>query len=527
MTLDFSSDFISTAFPGYLMRNKLVPPSASIVVTDLMRTLFTRVGKFCGIRVTLDGNTATVKDVVDDASSSTVTAPSLDSVDDASSHITRHYISLEGPPGTGKTTTAYWLYHQLLHFKIATICFPAHLGAEQLSKIKGQCTTLRANPPKGVVFICDMTSIYTLSSAMIKNWDGVLQEIVKFDKTTTVMILSLSSAFHISRKYGTREIQSFLSHLYYGCSPIHFTRQEDDIMRSIYKQIKSTSSDDPVVEAKGIPLVLTTQISLVQLLKDELKAMFKSIKSDVIDYDKNRNLLLALRYCQPISVFDLHKDDVEELVPVLANLVYIEDDIPKFHVDGIENDLIDALLREIPREASLDEESVVGFIFERIICELFTDCTVQIDGENTFTLHLVPSVPRLEPGNTVLGKDVLWRLPKQTAGIDYVSVVEVNGSEVLVMIQVSVQKNNQKDKVEKVLNVTRTPWQRNENVSPPDKKYYIYVNPHITNGDFEALAQYFNAAKKNKDWKYGQVASESYNRMKSLYNQASKSAIKY
>lgn len=139
----------------------------------------------------------------------------------------KYFIALEGPPGTGKTTTAIWLYCQIRR-NVKAICIPSLLTTETLQEVKG---ILQKIPEEEIVYLfADFHDINLFSSTNWSCWASL------FTRDKAVMVWGLSSGFHLARVLGSRQVQSFLSSLYAGFSKYIIHKQEDEVMLKIGKE---------------------------------------------------------------------------------------------------------------------------------------------------------------------------------------------------------------------------------------------------------------------------------------------------
>ena len=468
-------------FRKYIIRNVQAPASAKIVATDKMIELL----RVC-------------KELV-------------------SQNSTRELIILEGPPGTGKTTSAVWLYHQLLSRKIPVVCFPCAPTPKNLEDFKEFMQQQDGSLQK-LVLISNLFNMYDLTTDNIYNWQMLFGQCGRIN--TLIIVLSLSSAFHITFKYGKRGIKSFLVDLCIKSRiKLHYEHLDNNTMKNIFLQIRSVEpSVEELTYACGIPLVvLAGPGSIEQLVETEWTALFNCLRIDEINNKKNQKLLLALRYKLPIEMFGLDIEEANDLLPVIGNLVYIESNIPTFYIN-VSNDIIDGIIREISRNEygeNLDEEAVVGYTFERVASKLFaSQFSIFINNKDYQLGPFTIARSRITQNSFQLGENILWQTIKSYKAVDHIAITTVAGIETVLMVQTSVQKEHHKKKVEKANLVASIPWIKDASSNPPQQIIFLYINPYNSINDYYNLKEKAIRYRQDKDiWKYAQVSLESMDRV--------------
>ena len=101
---------------------------------------------------------------------------------------------------------------------------------------------------------------------------------------------------------------------------------------------------------------------------------------------------------------------------------------------------------------STDEASAIGFLYESAILNHLSGAYQKCSKNHQISVFSLPvlvrSPSRFAPEAEVeLSKNMLWATPKQERAIDAVTLCE----NVLVLIQVSIQKTHHKQKLEKLI----------------------------------------------------------------------------
>ena len=280
---------------------------------------------------------------------------------------------------------------------------------------------------------------------------------------------------------------------------LHSNLTEDD-----RKYILSTSECIPGLLT--IPYSSKTQYkqAVESEITHEWSTFIQLLEKGELQYDDILKLLVCYLHDLPITVFDLDKDEQDELLPVKSFLVEIDQDMkPKLNIKlsqkSTEN--IIKLLRKSKMTLLSDEKSVLGYIFEGAVGTLLCDLDIDVKSLDTDTAvcsHKIQirSISECRYSNSSeVSTSLLWKTELGGISTDYFSLVNVpNIGTYLLLIQTSTISRDHKQKIETVVKVPELLLNASasENEQPPRNVIYVYVNPFYNENLLEVASIMYN-----------------------------------
>lgn len=409
------SELEKTAFKEFLIRNRRLKDSF-VVVTPLMVDLFQK----------------------------------LQESTDVESYI------LMGPKGTGKTTSLYWLYHQLQHISYR----PLPILAKQLENTHYFKTIAAACKTAGCLLV-ELLHIY-------KSGLPQLTELI-VDNPEKKVVFAASSSLQGMEVLGYREQSCIMNSLLMGCIKIYTKPFNDAFARKFMLEcyghmdiVKSGESLSQLIKKSCyIPGIMSMSFqsfedmekNVTNFIMDEWETIFEHIANDKLRTEQNMKLWIAVYHQLPISIVKLSRDEAEELLPIKCFLIYINENmVPVFYVQLAQTVLSNMMsnLKFLPGVRS-DEPTVLGFCFEGAVSVVLQNIRVNLkiihrlanvqvpNEEDEFILNHTISPIRYDVQTTrQVSKSLLCRTAKLTSAVDYFSIVDVqNIGLCLLVIQIS------------------------------------------------------------------------------------------
>lgn len=426
-------------------------------------------------------------------------------------------ICIVGPPGTGKTTTLFWLYQQLKR----NTCY--HTRA---LPVKGS-SSLSISFPEGKRLIL-LTDLYDPSTISTDDIQAFIELMLRH--SGLISIFSLSSLFQVYRKLNAKKCSAwtklFTTSICFKTKPFTPAETEQYLMGlDLNAMVERKDS------ARNIPKLLSFVLeddyedSIVIERDNETNALMEELdaRGTRVNWEAELKLIMAVTEDLPISAFGLSRMTAESLYLCMSFLVYIgHDDRPEsiFHMDpNFSSQFVSNMWAMGCKYVQSDSNTVIGLHFESCISKcILPDLHVTIKklhaSEDIIaaTFTFTPLSVRAESIEMVYAersKNVLWQMPQYNKSFDYAGYAHLNELGLcLVVIQVSIQKEGTKTKIAKSMHVADVLTKDVEGV------VLIYINPLHTN--FEELFCYAKEAtsgagvrEKFNKWYYGQPSDYS------------------
>ena len=238
------------------------------------------------------------------------------------------------------------------------------------------------------------------------------------------------------------------------------------------------------------------------IISDKLHPWWCEIYESLIPGDhrlsNTRSLFLALYFQRPITEFNLNRDSVRNLLPVLCRIIYLDStDTPQLYLKMLPH-IIEESISSLSAKlgAKSDESSAIGFSYElsvlSFVSETALDTRTSESGSSveTFDLpKLAVSPKRFDPAltNNTSPVGLIQMTPKRTQAID--AFVKLSDDSI-VLIQVSTRTSKH---TEIVQSVCSTPTFIREMFEDDMSIYYLYINPNCVEPIDDLKCHFFNA----------------------------------
>jgi hypothetical protein len=506
---DSNDKLLSATFSKFVSENRSIASSDSnIIMTDLMAKLYEEATKWSEMSYTLVS-----------------------------------CFSIEGPPGAGKTTAVYWLYHQFRNDKQHVMSIPVPLNDEHFTIAVD--TLNNFSNPKVLFLFSDFRYYEEMQWHSFDNFFRFLR--TKPPSGCKVcFIFSLSSAFKMQPVFIRN---SSLRTLLQARKRFMFKAMPYDDLLSVAKQSRITLDRERYDMVGGMPRFLLLlnacnddKHALEEKAMMEWQRVIKYIERSCFFKEDHRCLFIALKHRMSLKLFEGLHTTCEHLVPVMANLVTIDKEfVPHLIINRPEN-LLDRVIKLFqPYWAVDNEERVIGYIFKRLGMYMFSDlyienCLIGSDPSSAQEVHIemTPSDIRVDYSFFEIGRGVIYRTQKSAAfGIDGVGILQIDQCDTLLIVRMSVQQSNHKEKVGKILIVDENVYKlrADSETEPPQHVLYLYVNPYCPpcGANYSAMFAYFTslyskretgsgATQLMKKRSYAQVSSQSLSKVLTCYH---------
>ena len=401
-------------------------------------------------------------------------------------------ILIVGPPSSGKSTTALWLYRQLLHNnqKVKAILFS---GASRQVQVE-----------QNLIVICDCNLLKTCRLDDLKD---LLRLKVKLSTKGGVLVIAASALLEVLT-FENSALSSLIRNITSGMERVSTSGFDEDQAKRFITRISPRTTDDAVVEkliqdsckVPGLLRDCIIQQDNVVAVRDHLTQHLCEILPHVPEYQYRATLrlLTCVLHGLPLSSFEL-EDRASQLCLVKGNFVVMNGNLPpQLYVSAPRSMVMDIIVtfnQHYKRVFATDEESVLGYLFEGVISNSLQNIELMIQkiGETeriTVRLNLQFSPARIPQGIKFIGSDVLWQTQKHCFGVDFVAIAArvLEEEDALLLFQISTKKTNHKPKCEPLIPSQVLTLATSEGETSPNTIMYLYINPF-----FPAEEEYENA----------------------------------
>ena len=455
LTSDLTPDF--RAFDHHISFNQSLKRGATVVVSDMMKTLY--------------------KETISEGSFAKL---------------------LVGPHGVGKTTTLFWLCHQLA--EKGAIALPINIDV--INKFIGA-------PPK--ILLVDLNEINSIPLPAIPDIVALRRLKMEVIASNGKVIFAASSSYSASASYSVDNRKaSAIRNLYLSFKKITINiapSTAELVVKQLFPDILDADKANLLDRTNCLPGLITLYTANEGYEKDIsqhiLSWWWKEYKAFTSNQCINtRKLFLALYYNRSILAVALTIDDVSILPPMLCNLMFLDENlVPQMYLklknSSIEH-IIKTLTVEVCKSAISDEEASVGFCFELPAFNALSRTTLEIVDKSSKYFNL--SLPdlyvmpvRYDKDNTTnIQSSALYQMPLQSHGIDgfFKLDSDVFGNtctSILVLLQISVKQDGHNQKVQSVALV---PLMMYDMIKEVKHVVYLYVNPKVSSNVVD-LSEYF------------------------------------
>ena len=426
-------------------------------------------------------------------------------------------ILIVGPPLSGKSTTAFWLYYQLKHKKINVAAIPfVGAGAGTVEIVDN------------LVVICDCNLVSTIKLDDLK---ALLQLKIELSRKGGLLVIAASALLEVLTFTNTKEssvIKYIVKNMERASTSVFNTDQAKKFIQSIAPHADDEMVKQLITDTCKVPgllqecIVQRDNTAIHRHLTEHLTSMLPHIPQ--YQYHHTIQLLTAVLHNLPLSTFQL-EDTALALCVVKGNFVILDGNkSPKLYVSTPRNVLIE-LIKTFTNHKNYfttDEESALGYLFEGVVANNLKNIELTIQEINnegakiTVSLNLQFSFERIQQGMKCLGKEVLWQTQKRYFGVDFIAIATLGlpaSEDVLLLFQVSTRRSDHKTKCEPLIPPEVHLLTTNNDTSPPTTIAYLYINPFFRAEEEYDLAysNFCNHKRRDRDngrkWFFGVPSS--------------------
>lgn len=426
---------------------------------------------------------------------------------------------ISGPPGTGKTTSLFWLFQQFKNDpKYHILCHPVS-GISKLMEIEFPSD-------KVPVLMTDLVAPKTILDVDIEMLWGIVtgnENVITvvaqpslFPVYNTLYATNSSKwtkLFERAQKFFTcpfsqQEESSYLSSC--GLSESDFATQIE-FGKSVPKMLSYLSDGKENYEDFTMSFIKHECSTLIDLMND---------RGTLIKWEDEVKLVMAVSSGLKITSVGLKREEACKLNLCQSFLITISDDdkaISLFKLDDIFlKDLVRTMWNYTCKYVRIDSKAVIGYHFESCITKhISPEMKLEIikikHTDNIFkysesmdVIFKFPTIGYAESHENVQGSDILWKMLGSCKAVDYIGYSVHNGKKLCIAVQVSVQEANQKNKFEKAIRIS------DEFTKDMDGIVVIYINPLHTNFETnlkivrDVTSGATRATQRFQNWYYGQ-----------------------
>ena len=392
------------------------------------------------------------------------------------------HVCLQGPPGSGKTTTLFWLYSQFVDSPLfAVYPVPFREIKEVIETVKGKIMTDAAAAKTPILFVDliepnnvsvglylnDLFSLITYTGAKRRDYKVVMAMSSLFSVNTTINPANFSSLIKFTNEARVMNIEAFKS----------------DVATQYLNNMATSNDGQFQVTRLYLALHLGRAKAHVQKYKDEqFNAVIHCMNQygNAISWYNEIKILVATIHSLSLTSVQLKEESAKKLMLVKSYLIYVDEieqsgqkmlcaqscfDLTESDMENFVN-LLWSFSKNYMRT---DNNSVVGEYFEtcmpRHVFKNNLSFTVQRlntseDSPKTLTLKLPTiGVPFIEDKPII--EEVLYHTSNEYASCDYLFKKKnpfMDRSETdsiyLVAIEVSIQTSNRSQKItSKILSI--------------------------------------------------------------------------
>ena len=401
-------------------------------------------------------------------------------------------IFLEGPPGTGKSTTLYWTYIQCKHMASwHPVAIPLLNMDDATTQQAIVCTMQKKGGNQQIIGLVDLMRPYELTSRAYSAFcSRVLPSV-----SLIVFAASLSYAVYQATECGTRFLPLYQRALTIQTRPFS-TALAAEYWRAHTSCSSEVNLQKDIAVSKGIPRLLNLLCTAAHLEKavklavvSEFNQLFVCMQHSVeaVDWEGELKVMLAAAKKLPISVYGMQTQVATNLFMVKSFLIYLNDqDIPMCYFT-IPEDTFQEVTRRLWKTAPISirtcSNATIGDLFENSLPSVILpklSVTLRCLGddqqnrEHTFEFEEVVGLYS-DPSHVTQNR--LYQTESTFRALDFVAITALEGKPYLVALQVSVQQANAAAKLQAL---TRIPAALTNEVIGV---FFILINPFWTNFD--------------------------------------------
>lgn len=404
-------------------------------------------------------------------------------------------ICLFGGPGCGKTTTLVWLYCQLLR------------SESKLVPVVGNFSdtfTCSKELTKKSVLLMDLSNPPIESKSILS---GIIGKFIKCH----AVVLAVSSSFKARLKQTvvcTAFNRVFSGSKVINCVP--FTNiMAEQFISCLRKDVKTEEMADLLDMTKRVPRLLScvSSVDFKETIEKEIAAEFEDSMNCIpigITTVVEVKILLACKFSVPLSSVLVSQEQAEDSILLLANLVRIENGLPCCYFK-LSTKLIDIVTKclWIPYTmANVSTASGFGDVFQGAVfhqfCPKMEIQARKFKSENDadiqkYSIRFANAAPIVYNKKDTIEKSILYSTEERFKGIDFLSLQDQPVANTLIGIQVTMQGDQQKAKLDNTIQNFPSHLREHEGV------LLIMVNPNWVSRDGFSIA--FTCSKVERTMK--------------------------
>ena len=362
------------------------------------------------------------------------------------------HILIVGPPSSGKSTTALWLYQQLKHKNVKVKAVPFS-GANEVQ--------IEDN----LVVICDCNLVNDLvKTAKLEELRALMHLKVNLSKRGGLLVIAASALLEVLT-FDSSAQSSMVRYIITGMEKVSTSGFDDAHAEEFIKKISSDTSVEMVkkliqdsCKVPGLLRECVLQENNIVVVGEHLKRHLSDMLPYVPEYEYRHTLqlLTSVLHGLPLSSFGL-EDVASNLCFVKGNFVVLNGNKPpQLYVSAPRSMLIEIIKtfnQHYKIVLSTDEESALGYLFKGVVTNNLQNIELMIQEiekpeKITVRLDLQFSFTRIQRGMKFIGNGVLWQTQKYYFGVDFIAIATVLEEDVLLLFQVSTRKTDHKTKCE-------------------------------------------------------------------------------
>lgn len=423
---------------------------------------------------------------------------------------------ITGPPGSGKTTTLYWLYKQCKNREdCCAIAIPTHMLECYLEDVQSMCVS-----DKSLYLFIDINKPLELSRDSLNSLERLLSGELLCFRPNVKLIIAVSSNFQLYLKTSSACTQ--LRSYFFQC-PVYTTEtfnscQAREYLASITdeeekKKIMSATNNIPgllrLYPRTGEPnafryFMNNVRSSIMAEFEDVYRYITKA-NSCVLMLQLEAKLLWAVQVQLPYTLFGITSTNFQQLWLVKSYLVYIDDnEVPKLYY-SLSNEEIQHFTMQLcnayySNVMKTDNINTVNDCFENSIPSLIlpkVKYTLRAGSIfRTVELEFKP-LPLALPEAGELAEDILYHTSTYFKAVDFIAIKKnvfgpgIDEGEYLIAFQVMAQKTALTHKLQSTINISEE-YTR-------DKKGVLLILIFLNFTDFENNYQTFKGVTSSRN----------------------------
>lgn len=444
-------------------------------------------------------------------------------------------IWIHGPPGSGKTTTLYWLYEQCKKLNtVYCVCVPVH-HLDKKDYVSLLQSKIGATPQESrLLLFVDVTKPLQLNDVCVTHLEELFAATFCKDgkDLEAEFIIAVSSNFSLYLK--TSPAATVLRD---SCitTPVYKTKTFTENQSSLFvSTVNDSSLKQSILDvSKNIPKLLSlyreglTLEDFVKIVNKCVEAEFDDVFKYIKDHAHEREvieseakLLWAVKAKLPYKLFGISSTCASQLSLVTSFLICIEKDVPEQYFPLSDEHIefyTKKLLATLGRRLHTDNVNVINDYFENSIPSVILpkfQCVLRSKtGENRtieLKFNLLPQVLSSQLCSS-MDIDTLYQTETYFKAVDYVARKKnVFGAgsaddEYLIAFQITAQKTNMQTKMVSSIQIPPTLTTDTKGV------ILILINPFCDN--FQTNYDLFDRATNSsseavrtrfRNWWFGQ-----------------------